>query len=173
VFSGSSTSARFNSGLMTGFICVLLLTPLDTLRTNLVTIRESRKLWRDIPVLMKIVKPYQGLTPALLMYSPATAGLYTIYYMVQQKTDKVSAGFAGFIAGTLIKLIIHPLDVVKKRMQVSRSQIGLKNTIKSIYQREGSRAFYKAGAVSVFKSGLGQAVRFSVLEYVLKLQIQS
>jgi len=121
---------------------------------------------------MKNVKPYQGLTPALLMYSPATAGLYTIYYMVQQETNQVSAGFAGFIAGTLIKLVIHPLDVVKKRMQVSRTQVGFKNTINMIYRKEGLRAFYKAGAVSVFKSGLGQAVRFSVLEYVLKLQIQ-
>merc|ERR1711988_881390 len=35
-FKGKSAVSRLKSGLLTGFICVLLLNPLDTLRTNLV-----------------------------------------------------------------------------------------------------------------------------------------
>merc|ERR1711879_70271 len=176
-FIGKSAAARLKSGLATGFICVLLLNPLDTLRTNLVNTKNTKKLWRDIPEILKRIKfvgLYKGLVPALLMYSPATAGLYTIYYMMQEKSGKANkTGFtSGFVAGTVIKMMIHPLDVVKKRMQINDDKIMMRTVVKDIYFNEGLRAFYKGGAVSIFKSGLGNAVRFMVLEFILKYQFK-
>jgi hypothetical protein len=58
--------------------------------------------------------------------------------MKESFTHVISGGFAGLLS----EGISHPLDTIRVRMQMEghTSTIG---TIKSIFKKEGIRAFYK------------------------------
>ena len=86
----------------------------------------------------------------------------------------------GFAAGTVARLVIHPLDVVKKRFQVAGFSRNLAygarvdthayrnffTAVSAIAQKEGVLGFYKGLAPSLMKSAPASAVTFAVFESV-------
>ena len=86
----------------------------------------------------------------------------------------------GFGAGCVARLIIHPLDVVKKRFQVAGLARSLRYgervtpsgytsigcAFKSIASREGVRGFYKGLIPGIIKSAPASAITFAVYEAV-------
>ena len=97
---------------------------------------------------------------------------------IEKKIDPVTNAACGFGAGTVARLIIHPLDVVKKRFQVA----GLARSLKygervapaayanfgaafgAILKKEGVAGFYKGLLPGVIKSAPASAITFAVYE---------
>ena len=97
---------------------------------------------------------------------------------IEKKIDPVTNAACGFGAGTVARLIIHPLDVVKKRFQVA----GLARSLKygervapaayanfgaafgAILKKEGVAGFYKGLLPGVIKSAPASAITFAMYE---------
>merc|ERR1711862_181835 len=87
------------------------------------------------------------------------------------KKSVSNAAIAGFISGGTSKLLIYPLDTVKKRLQAQAFQSSLhSNQIKykgmihcftTIAKQEGLHSFYKGMVPTVFKSIVGTGVTFA------------
>jgi solute carrier family 25 (mitochondrial thiamine pyrophosphate transporter), member 19 len=84
----------------------------------------------------------------------------------------------GFAAGSIARLVVHPLDVVKKRFQVAGFSRSLAygqrvdaeayrtffSAVRTIATREGLVGFYKGLGPSLIKSAPASAITFSVFE---------
>lgn len=64
---------------------------------------------------------------------------------------------SGLITGAMNKFITHPIDTIKARIQINQieyqslkniKKIGIINTTKRIYQKEGFRGFYKGVGIA-------------------------
>lgn len=73
---------------------------------------------------------------------------------------------------TIAKLLVYPLDTVKKRMQLN-GQIpsvprynGLVHCVRSIVEQEGFGALYNGVTASLLKTSLSTGVTFMVFETV-------
>jgi len=83
---------------------------------------------------------------------------------------------AGALAGTLGKLCVFPLDVVKRRMQAQTQRRdarygaprapyrGTLDALRSIAREEGARGLFKGLAPSLLKAGAAAALTFWVYE---------
>ena len=94
-----------------------------------------------------------------------------------ERTESFAAA-CGFGAGTVARLIIHPLDVVKKRFQVAGLARSLRygervapaayanfaSAFGAILKKEGVAGFYKGLLPGVIKSAPASAITFAVYE---------
>ena len=83
---------------------------------------------------------------------------------------------AGALAGTLGKLVVFPLDVVKRRMQAQTQRrdarygearapyTGTLDALRSIAREEGAQGLFKGLAPSLLKAGAAAALTFLVYE---------
>ena len=98
----------------------------------------------------------------------------------ERKLSSTSNAACGFGAGCVARLIIHPLDVVKKRFQVAGLARSLRygervapaayasfgSAVRAIAAREGVRGFYKGLLPGIIKSAPASAITFAVYEAV-------
>lgn len=92
------------------------------------------------------------------------------------RIDPATNAACGFGAGTVARLIIHPLDVVKKRFQVAGLARSLRygervapaanfaSAFGAILKKEGLAGFYKGLLPGVIKSAPASAITFAVYE---------
>lgn len=97
-----------------------------------------------------------------------------------ERLSSMSNAACGFGAGCVARLVIHPLDVVKKRFQVAGLARSLRygervapaayrsfgGAVASIVAREGVRGFYKGLVPGLIKSAPASAITFAVYEAV-------
>ena len=90
-----------------------------------------------------------------------------------------STSACGFGAGCVARLVIHPLDVVKKRFQVAGLARDLRygervaarefstfaGAVRAIARREGVAGFYKGLAPGLIKSAPASAITFAAYEF--------
>jgi len=160
--------SKFASGIVTGCICAASLTWLDSLRTNLANIKTNHRAKADLHTIWKATRGiglFQGIVPGMIMYGPGTAILFTCYHKLRDELQFQSQ-YAGFIAGVAVRVILCPLDVTKKRMQIQslEERQRMVKVARGILQKEGASAFWKGAGISVVKSGIGASVRFMVLD---------
>ena len=96
----------------------------------------------------------------------------------ERRIDPATNAACGFGAGTVARLIIHPLDVVKKRFQVAGLARSLRygervapaayanfaSAFGAILRKEGVAGFYKGLLPGVIKSAPASAITFAVYE---------
>ena len=96
----------------------------------------------------------------------------------ERRIDPATNAACGFGAGTVARLIIHPLDVVKKRFQVAGLARSLRygervapaayanfaSAFGAILKKEGVAGFYKGLLPGVIKSAPASAITFAVYE---------
>lgn len=81
----------------------------------------------------------------------------------------------GGVSGAMGPLSNAPIDTIKTRIQRAPNPAGqtgwtrFKNVTRDLIQKEGVGAFYKGITPRVMRVGPGQAVTFTVYEYVIKL----
>ena len=177
----------------------LLSYPADVLRTRLVA--QSRPVYRgswDGGRLLYseggLLSFYRGLAAACLAVAPQSGLQFGLYSLATNlladlvtKTD-LSLGedvitvqgslVCGALAGLTTKTILYPLDVVKKRLQVSgwsegRAGLGetpqyssMRDCLARIVRTEGGRALYKG-----FTPALIKAVSTTSIHFMVKLDL--
>jgi len=114
---------------------------------------------------------YAGAVPAVAQIIPYMGINFALYdYLVRNGNEKNvgSAGVAGFISGGVSKVIAHPLDTVKKRLQAqtykATSKVGYQGMIDCIFtvtKEEGVLALYRGLVPTVLKSMVGTSLTFA------------
>jgi len=188
---GSLTS--FIGGGIAGCLATLTVYPLDLLRTRFAA--------QSVPPIHTTIKSavetiyrnqgwtgfYHGVCPSLWQLVPFMAIQFLMYDSLKGRVATVvgngmSSSVSGGIAGLVAKLVVLPLDVVKKRLQVHGLNLarqgnattrtscpGILPTIKNIHSSEGVAAFFKGSIPSVLKASLQSALVFTLYEETKKI----
>ena len=195
--------------LVTNFVCgglggsagTVASFPFDVLRTRFVaqnsavytsSIQAARQLYKE----GGMAAYYKGLVPALLAVTPQAAlqfGFYSLLTnlldsLVTRKDEELGERITllgslscGGIAGMGSKAILYPLDVVKKRLQISgwekgREGLGvtpvysnMRNCIREMFLKEGLSSLYKGFTPALIKAVSTTSLHFMAYEYVCQV----
>lgn len=183
----------FTSGAAAGVVSTMFTYPMDLLRTRFAAQKDSKNYKSISHALSKIYTQeglngfFRGLTPTLMSIVPYMGIFFASYenfkslIINQEYLKKIAPeASAGFIAGAFSKMIVFPLDVVRKRFQVqgpgraSFSQLPVYSTsvlkcISQIVKFEGIRGLYKGFVISLLKNAPFTAVTMYTFERSLKI----
>jgi solute carrier family 25 (mitochondrial thiamine pyrophosphate transporter), member 19 len=182
--STNTNNNQFVNGALAGATATIITYPFDIIRTQLASQgipRMYNGVFDAFLGLLKRNKLYAGLGITLVEIVPATAVQFGAYEYLKNLEILESNHFAkGFLAGSCARIVIHPLDVMKKRLQV----IGLKRAasygaaetankaiplIVSILKTEGVRGFYKGLLPALCKSAPSSAITFGCYEFAMNV----
>lgn len=142
-------TASVSSSLLSRLICY----PLDTIAVQHTS--STRRPLLSVP----LSSYYRGLPVSLVITTPAVA-LYLCTYRQSKETltpylgdTTITYVSAGVVAEVVSSLLWTPLEVIKARLQISKSvEDGrLMGNLRSIWRGEGYRGFYRG-------YGLGLAI---------------
>jgi solute carrier family 25 thiamine pyrophosphate transporter 19 len=199
------TMVLFLAGASAGVVATATTYPFDIMRTQFAiqgnervhssiagfvgsTLKKEgfRGFYVGLPVGLIGVAPYIGLNFAL--YDSMKACAPALYRRVGVDVDDLQQrkmgwkvvidGAMGGIAGGISKLVVHPLDTVKRRMQFSTLQTtvggsvrssplhydGMRHCAETIYKNEGVSGFFKGIVPTTVKAVTATAVTFAAFE---------
>jgi solute carrier family 25 thiamine pyrophosphate transporter 19 len=192
----------FAGGAVAGATATVVTYPFDVMRTVLAA-QGSPRVYESLPAaaagILKSRGPaglYAGVGVTLLEIVPASAIQFGVYALlrnialaedsqdprIRDSTPRAVSPLAnaacGFGAGSVARVIIHPLDVVKKRFQVAGLARSLRygervaaaefssfaSAVGTILRKEGVRGFYKGLTPGLIKSAPASAITFAAYE---------
>eukprot|EP00743_Colponemidia_sp_Colp-15_P005574 GILK01005995.1.p1 GENE.GILK01005995.1~~GILK01005995.1.p1 ORF type:complete len:307 (+),score=8.59 GILK01005995.1:64-984(+) len=178
------------SGGIAGAVATLGTYPLDLARTRFAA-QGIPKIYPSIVSLVSSMYSqggvrsfYQGLSPTLVGVIPFIALQFWVYESLKQlpeNNNSLTHAVAGAFAGFLPKLVVHPVDVVKKRMQMQGvhrhtrygssdyTYRGVTDCVSKIAKHEGLRGFYKGLVPNVLKAAPASAITFVVYEKIASI----
>ncbi|KAL1379083.1 hypothetical protein pipiens_015161 [Culex pipiens pipiens] len=130
---------NFMCGALSGTVATVITLPLDVVRTRLISQDRNRGYKNSVQGLRMIYMQegirgmYRGLSPSVLQIAPLTGGQFMFYnifgslfrkYFKSEATVKgeplpaIELLICGGLAGICTKLMVYPLDLAKKRMQI-------------------------------------------------------
>jgi solute carrier family 25 thiamine pyrophosphate transporter 19 len=178
----SPTAVAFVSGASAGVCATLATYPLDICRTAFAAqgLKSTAKSssWRSPTSMAEFAKRmhiqlgwkgfFAGSGPAVVQIIPYM-GLNFMGYEILVSSDITSVGVsggAGAISGGMSKIIVYPLDTVKKRMQVQavsghHQYRNMMDCLMTIVRTEGVNALYNGLVPSVAKNTIGTGLSFA------------
>lgn len=182
-----SAFERFLAGGFAGMVAAVMCYPLDVAKTLLTAHPERYSgVFRTMLTISREQGPkalYRGLNPtliAMIPYSGLDLAIYEQLKMMYLKRNKREANLVmlliiGAIAGTVAQTACHPLDVLRKRLQLQGTAgravqyKGMLDAAVKIVKKEGPGALYK-GLQPMYVSAIPSAgVSYVVYEQVKKL----
>eukprot|EP00731_Ephydatia_muelleri_P024276 Em0016g547a len=188
-------AVNFTSGCAAGATATVISQPLDVLRTRFIAQGEPKlytSIFKSVGMMYKekgIRTFYRGITPTLLSVIPQAGLHFSLYNLCtiawESKVSvsdlpKTRTTLCGALAGMTTKILLLPLDTIKKRLEVQgfdtarkafgtvQHYSGVTNCVISIFRDEGFLAFYKGLYPAILKSGLSTALSFVIFEEVMK-----
>lgn len=191
----------FVGGAVAGATATVCTYPFDVMRTVLAA-QGSPRVYESLAGAARgIVRDrgarglYAGVGVTLAEIIPASAiqfGTYALFKAAalraegQDEDGRLSPGgnaACGFASGCVARLVIHPLDVVKKRFQVAGLARSLRygervaaaefstfgGAFRAIAAKEGVRGFYKGLAPGLVKSAPASAITFAAYETAMRV----
>lgn len=195
--SPSLTAQAFLSGAIAGVCATVTSYPFDVCRTAFAAQGVSMKMpfsslvepdyrvqsspqaprtwWEFATQLYRqrgIVGFYAGSFMAILQIIPYMGTSFAIYDSLTRDNRSVTASsYAGSISGACSKLLVYPLDTVKRRLQaqaffVSTNQYrGMLDCVHRIAVEETWRGFYRGVVPSVLKSSISAGLSFGFFRF--------
>lgn len=113
---------------------------------------------------------YAGCGPASIQIIPYMGLNFAIYDLLTSGDRAVAlSAYAGTISGSFSKIIVYPIDTVKKRIQAQAvfgpagdTYFGMVDCFVKIFRHEGYAAFYSGLVPSVLKTGIATGLSFSL-----------
>ena len=190
----------FVGGAVAGASATVCTYPFDVMRTVLAAQGSPRVYDSLAEAARGIVRDrgvrglYAGVGVTLVEIIPASAiqfGTYALFKAAalraegEEEDGQLSPGgnaACGFASGCVARLVIHPLDVVKKRFQVAGLARSLRygervtaaefstlgGAFRAIAAKEGVRGFYKGLAPGLVKSAPASAITFAAYEFAMR-----
>ncbi|XP_055531642.1 mitochondrial thiamine pyrophosphate carrier-like [Wyeomyia smithii] len=185
---------NFLCGALSGTVATVITLPLDVVRTRLISqdinrgYRNSVQGLKMIYVHEGLKGMYRGLGPAVLQIAPLTGGqfmFYNIFGSMFRQYFNISASetlpaiellICGGLAGICTKLLVYPLDLAKKRLQIqgfakSRQTYGrhfvchsMFNCMYTIVKQEGFVGLYKGLHPALLKACFMSAFYFAIYD---------
>jgi len=172
--------------------------PFDVVRTRLVAQRGhvysgTRDAGLQLYTSGGIAAFYRGFVPACLSVAPQSGLQFGLYSMLTQLLGSIVTSpdtglisvqgslICGALAGVATKTILYPLDVVKKRLQVSgwsegREGLGktaqyrnMRECFVMILRQEGGRSLYKGFTPALVKAVTTTSIHFTAYEWICKV----
>lgn len=190
-----AASAVFLSGLAAGATeAVAVVTPMEVVKIRLQAQHHSMADPLDVPryrnaahAAYTIVREegfrtlYRGVTLTALRQSTNQAVNFTAYtyfkqwalkYQGLEELPSYQHMVLGLVSGAMGPLSNAPIDTIKTRLQRSSAKPGesaltrIRYIAADMFKHEGFRAFYKGITPRVMRVAPGQAVTFTVYEYI-------
>lgn len=179
---------RFMSGAMAGATSTTFTYPLDLMRARFAAKSSSRQTrlpsyraaFREATSKNGVLSLYSGLVPTLAGIMPYAGFGFACFesikfYIVKWEhldSDKDIPAWqrlvAGGLSGLLAQSATYPLDMVRRRMQVSPGRYrGILHALCTLYREEGLRqGLYKGLAMNWIKGPIASATSFTVNDLV-------
>jgi solute carrier family 25 protein 42 len=177
-----TSSERFILGSTAGAVSVALTYPLDLLRARyavqtgsdayrslihayqmIVKNEGFNALFRGMSITLFGIVPYAGL-------SFGTFETMKMMFLKREKKEKLSSFerlVSGAAAGFIAQTITYPIDVVRRRLQVSNIPQSAWTVAKNIYFKEGVLlGFYKGLSVNWIKGPIALGISFSSYDFL-------
>lgn len=194
---------HFVCGGVAGCLATLSAQPFDVIRTRFIA-QGQPKVYnsmfdaaRQIVYKEKFTGLYRGLVPTLIQIAPQTGFQFAFYSLFtslwkfisgrsvtrpqHHNTGAVGGLICGSAAGLCAKILVYPLDVIKKRLQMqgfeyghvvvgsSRHYRSFMHCARQVVTYEGVSALYKGLGPSVLKALVTTGLHFSTYERCLAL----
>ncbi|CAO3662182.1 unnamed protein product [Umbelopsis vinacea] len=189
------TTRRLTAGALAGLVSVACTYPLDIVRTRLavqsatlsgVSAATDTKLPGIMTTMSQIYRTeggvfglYRGLWPTLLGVAPYVALNFQCYEVLKMHllpTDQDAPSVArklvcGALAGSIAQTVTYPLDVLRRRMQVTGMSTmqykyrGTWDATKTMVQKEGIRGLYKGMIPNYLKVAPAISISFVTYEW--------
>ena len=112
---------------------------------------------------------YAGSGPACIQVIPYMGFSFAIYDRLTRDDRRVgSSGMAGSIAGGVSKMIVYPMDTVKKRLQAQAvfgsdaPYKGMVDCFSTMWRKEGITRFYSGVVPAVLKTTIATGLSFAL-----------
>jgi solute carrier family 25 thiamine pyrophosphate transporter 19 len=113
---------------------------------------------------------YAGSGPASIQIMPYMGLNFAIYDRLTKGDRGVGmSAYAGTISGSVSKIIVYPMDTIKKRIQAQAvfgpygdTYEGMVDCFLKILRNEGYKSFYRGLVPSVLKTGIAAGLSFSL-----------
>ena len=173
-------TTAFCSGALAGIVSTLVTYPFDICRTNFAAASAGgpragpTTMWGFARDMFRRQGPagfFAGVVPALFGIVPYMGVNFLLYETLVGEKTAVNAGMAGAISGGASKLLVYPLDTVKKRLQVQAYRLeidrykGTVDCLLKIVKEEGVGSLYRGIVPSVMKNTIATSLSFSL--YIL------
>jgi solute carrier family 25 (mitochondrial thiamine pyrophosphate transporter), member 19 len=164
----------FVAGALAGVAATLATYPLDLCRTNFAanSTKGSMTMLDFARITMRrrgFQGYFTGVVPGLYGIVPYMGFNFLIYEsLVGSEKTAFRAGMAGAVSGAISKLLVYPLDTVKKRMQVQAIAIesipysGTLDCLTKIVRLEGFYCLYRGVIPSMMKNTIATSLSFSL-----------
>ncbi|XP_021697637.1 mitochondrial thiamine pyrophosphate carrier [Aedes aegypti] len=193
-FERHQNARNFFCGALSGTVATVITLPLDVVRTRLISQDPNRGYKNSMQGLKMIYRHegirgmYRGLSPSVLQIAPLTGGQFMFYnifgsmfrqYFNIASTETLPAVelfICGGLAGICTKLLVYPLDLAKKRLQIqgfakSRQTFGrhfvcdnMFNCMYNIVKQEGFWGLYKGLYPALLKACFMSAFYFAIYD---------
>ncbi|CAO2193590.1 unnamed protein product [Urochloa humidicola] len=181
---------RLLGGGLAGITSASITYPLDVVRTRLATQKTTRYYKGIFHTVSTICRDegvkglYKGLGATLLGVGPSIAISFSVYeslrshWQMERPHDAIAVVslFSGSLSGIASSTATFPLDLVKRRMQLqgaagtaSAHKSTITGTIRDIWQKEGSRGFYRGIAPEYLKVVPSVGIAFMTYETLKSL----
>ncbi|XP_053675940.1 mitochondrial thiamine pyrophosphate carrier-like [Anopheles nili] len=193
-FERHQSARNFVCGALSGTFATVITLPLDVVRTRLISQDPGRGYRSSVQGLKLIYTHegvrglYRGVGPSVLQIAPLTGGqfmFYNIFGSMFRQYFNISANeslpaielfICGGLAGLCTKLLVYPLDLAKKRLQIqgfakSRQTYGrhfvcdnMFNCLYNIAKQEGMIGLYKGLYPALLKACFMSAFYFAIYD---------
>lgn len=163
---------RLLCGGLAGLTATTVTHPLDVARLRVATDAETKGVSTALLSLIKEGGPlnlYRGYIPTVVSLCPFIALNFTTFDVLKarvyanEKPGLVGTLALGACAGLVAQSFCHPLDTVRRRMQIKGSPYkGTLHALRKIAAEEGVRGFYQGVVPNAVKIVPNNAIRFSV-----------
>ncbi|XP_035223670.1 mitochondrial thiamine pyrophosphate carrier-like isoform X1 [Stegodyphus dumicola] len=189
---------NFTCGALAGCIATTGSLPFDVMRTRLVAQGEPKtykNMFHAATVMIRtegLLSFYKGLSPTLIQIMPNAGAQFAFYKFFQglwdfvfqkgsSQTTAVQSSCCGAASGIAAKVLVYPLDLIKKRFQVQgfeearkafgavRRYTGVLHCASCILREEGFIGLYKGLWPSVLKAACTTGSHFLYYEETLKI----
>ncbi|KAK3825409.1 MAG: mitochondrial carrier domain-containing protein [Benniella sp.] len=194
------TPRRLSAGALAGLTSVACTYPLDIVRTRLsiqsaqvANTKEAQAalpgIWRTMVIIYTkeggVIGLYRGLGPTLLGVAPYVALNFQAYEVLRayltppgETSPSISRKLAcGALAGSFAQTVTYPLDVLRRRMQVTQMDgVSYKYSstwdgVKKIIKHEGVRGLYKGMVPNYLKVAPAISISFVAYEQCKQILI--
>ena len=162
---------KFAAGSFAGAAATILTYPLDVLRVRLALIKGST--WSSI---INEGALYQGLRPTLLGIVPYSGTSWCVKQVLlemymngqecpkceQQNHSLTESLLINGIAGLMGQFVTYPLDIARRRMQLSvNNQGSTYGVLANLYKTEGWRGLSKGFSLNIIKGPITLSISFT------------
>jgi len=178
-----TATAKGLAGSMAGAIEILVVWPLESVKTRLQLTRKAAAAGGTKPPFSGMVSCfrytvntsgfmslYHGMAPVLVGSLPKAGFRFGIFERLNQlfvgadgKTSPLNSLIAGSVAGSMEALfVVTPVETIKTKL--IDMKMGTVEGMTYIFKHEGLRGMYKGAIATTLKQGSNQGLRFMAFE---------